>query len=63
MVVAVVAVKVLSVNVADKAVDPTKGANPSSGGHIPGPPVVVTHDGATTELLLTTGSAATDTLQ
>jgi VCBS repeat-containing protein len=57
-----VAVKVLTVNVADKAADPTKSANPSSRDHIPGPPTVITHDGATTERALTTGSAAIDSV-
>ncbi len=53
---------VLTANPADKAIDPSKGANPSSRDHIPGPPDVVTHDGATTERALTTGSAAIDSV-
>ncbi|SDN97545.1 VCBS domain-containing protein [Afipia sp. GAS231] len=57
-----VAVKVLTVNVADKATDPSKSANPSSRDHIPGPPEVVTHDGTTAERTLTTGSAAIDSV-
>nr|WP_143039703.1 MULTISPECIES: VCBS domain-containing protein [Bradyrhizobium] len=57
-----VAVKVLTVNVADKPVDPSKSTNPSSRDHIPGPPEVVTHGGATTERALTTGSTAIDSV-
>ena len=55
-------VTLLAVNVVDKPADPSKGATPGSREHIPGPPEVVTHNGATTERTLTTGSAAIDSV-
>ncbi|KAJ8134062.1 hypothetical protein OY671_012724, partial [Metschnikowia pulcherrima] len=56
-------VKVTSqtINVSDKPADTGKSTNPTSRDHIQGPPEVVTHDGATTEIALTTGSATIDT--
>jgi VCBS repeat-containing protein len=55
-------VTLLTANPGDKTADPTKGGNISGRDHIPGPPEVVTHNGATTEHTLTTGSAAIDSV-
>ena len=57
-----IAVNLVFQNQTDKPADPSKGATPGSREHIPGPPEVVTHNGATTERALTTGSAAIDSV-